>query len=84
MNRYAQIDTNGIVVSDSHLSGEVIADNMIPIADDFILVNKKYENGKWVEYTPPVQPEVISAQDKALYDMQTNTEYLVCLSEING
>lgn len=56
--RYAQIDDNGYVVCDSRLSGEVIADNMIAIADDFDLTNKKYENGKWVEYIPEVtEPE---------------------------
>lgn len=56
--RYAQIDEYGYVVSDSRLSGEVIADNMIAITDDFDLTNKKYENGKWVEYIPEVtEPE---------------------------
>ena len=56
MFRYAQIDENGFVVSDSYLSGEVTEDSMISIAEDFDLVNKKYENGQWVEYTP--EPEI--------------------------
>lgn len=57
MYRYAQIDIEtGIVVSDSHLSGIVEADNMIPISEDFDLTNKKYVDGEWVEYEPEPQP----------------------------
>jgi hypothetical protein len=53
--RYAQINTKtGIVTVDSYLSGEVEAENMIRIDEDFDLTNKKYENGKWVEYVPEV------------------------------
>lgn len=56
--RYAQIDENGLMVSDSYLSGEVSAENMIPISEDFDLSNKKYDydNKTWVEYIPP-EPE---------------------------
>ena len=55
MIRYAQINTEtGIVTVDSYLSGEVEAENMIRIDEDFDLTNKKYENGKWVEYVPKV------------------------------
>ena len=58
MYRYAQIDLEtGMVVSDSHLSGIVEADNMIPISEDFDLTNKKYVNGEWVEYEPEPIPE---------------------------
>ena len=55
MIRYAQINTKtGIVTVDSYLSGEVEAENMIRIDEDFDLTNKKYENGKWIEYVPKV------------------------------
>ena len=58
MYRYAQIDIEtGMVVSDSYLSGEVKAYNMIPISEDFDLTNKKYVDGEWVEYTPEPIPE---------------------------
>ena len=50
--RYAQIDNDGRVICDSYLSGEVIADYMIPITEEFDLTNKKYVNGEWVEYIP--------------------------------
>lgn len=56
--RYAQIDKYGYVVSDSRLSGKIIAENMIAIADDFDLTNKKYVNGEWIDYIPEViEPE---------------------------
>ena len=57
MYRYAQINEQGFVVANSYLAGEVIADNMIRIADDFDISNKKYINGNWVEYTPDPLPE---------------------------
>ena len=84
MFRYAQIDTEtGMVVSDSYLSGEVEADNMISISEGFDLTNKKYVNGEWVEYTPePIEPEPTT--DEILADIQVNTDYLVCLAEINN
>lgn len=51
MIRYAQIDIEtGIVVSDSYLSGEVEAENMIQIEEGFDLTNKRYTDGKWIEY----------------------------------
>lgn len=51
MIRYAQIDIKtGIVISDSYLSGEVEAENMIQIEEGFDLTNKRYIYGNWVEY----------------------------------
>ena len=53
MIRYAQIDLDtGMVVSDSYLSGEVEAENMIQIKEDFDLTNKRYIDGNWIEYVP--------------------------------
>lgn len=53
MIRYAQIDSKtGLVISDSYLSGEVEAENMIQIEEDFDLTNKRYVDGNWVEYVP--------------------------------
>ena len=53
MIRYAQIDLDtGMVVSDSYLSGEVEAENMIQIDEDFDLTNKRYIDGNWIEYVP--------------------------------
>lgn len=86
MFRYAQINEDGYVVSDSWLSGEVKADNMIPLEDNFDLSNKRYVEGKWVDYTPePVIPEPTQL-DRIEETVTTNaltTEYLACLQEIN-
>lgn len=77
MQRYAQINVEtGLVVSDSHLSGQVDKPNLIPIADDFDLKNKKYVNGEWVAYTPEEPEEEISEQDAI------NAEILLNQAEI--
>ncbi len=63
--RYAQINRNadgyGYVGCDSFLSGAVEAENMIPIAEDFDLTNKRWDYTKkaWSDYTPklPEPPE---------------------------
>lgn len=53
MIRYAQIDSKtGLVISDSYLSGEVEAENMIQIEEGFDLTNKRYIDGNWIEYVP--------------------------------
>ena len=53
MIRYAQIDIKtGLVISDSYLSGEVEAENMIQIEESFDLTNKRYIDGNWIEYVP--------------------------------
>lgn len=78
MIRYAQIDLDtGMVVSDSYLSGEVEAENLIQIEEDFDLTNKKYENGKWVEYVPKV-PEV----EETISNEEIQAEILLNQAEI--
>ena len=79
MYRYAQIDMEtGLVVSDSWLSGEVEAPNMIPIADDFELGGKKYdiETGEWVEYipepTPTPEPSQLDRIEATVNDIAEN------------
>ena len=87
MFRYAQIDDTGNVISDSQLYGEVKADNMIPISDDFDLTNKKYINGKWVEYIPePIEPEKTQLDkiEEIITNTALTTEYIACLQEVNA
>ena len=57
MYRYAIINDYGLVCGESNLTGKVKQKDMILISDDFDLTNKKYENGKWVEYIPEPEPE---------------------------
>ena len=81
MYRYAQIDENGYVVSDSYLSGEVTADNMIPVSDDFDLSNKRYVDGEWQTYESSYVEE-LSEAEQAIFETEINTEYLVALAEL--
>ena len=56
--RYAQIDKNGICFADSYLSGEVNANDMIPLDENVISpLGKKYDNGIWIEVKKPQIPQ---------------------------
>lgn len=88
MYRYAQIDKEGYVVSDSHLSEKVDADNMIPLSDDFDLANKRYVNGAWESYVPePItteQPTQMDRIEEIVASTALTTEYMACLQEVNA
>lgn len=57
MPRYAQINAEGYVVSDSHLSSVVEKEDMIPLKDDFDLTDKRWNGTEWEKYIPePVIP----------------------------
>lgn len=57
MNRYAIINTDGVVVGHSTLSGPVVQADMIPIDADFDPTNKKWNGASWESYIPPEPPE---------------------------
>jgi len=64
--RYAQIDSNGICFAESFLSGEITANDMIPLTDDEPSpLGKRYVNGVWEEVEkeeitqPPSDSEII-------------------------
>ena len=82
MNRFAQLDNNNIVVSDSWLSYEVHEKNMIPIPEfSPSPLGKKYVNGEFIDVPPqdpPITPERIQES------IAINTEYLVTLVELGG
>ena len=90
MFRYAQINDDGFVVSDSHLSGKVEKDNMIPIDDDFDIKNKKYANGEWVDYNPePIEvtapePTQLDRIEETATNMALSVDYLTCLQEMSA
>ena len=83
MYRYAQLDKNNIVISDSWLSGEIIADNMIAIPDDMESpLDKLYQNGEFIDNPNPPEHQI---SDRELIESTTlNTEYLVALAELGG
>lgn len=72
MYHYAQIDENGYIVGISHLSGEVIRENMISIDGDFDPTNKKWNGESWESYTPPEPPEPEQTMEEKIYEAVNN------------
>lgn len=76
MFRYVQINSDGYVVGESFLNGEVQSDNMIPIEQDFDLTKKKYnkETQQWETYEPEpqAQPEPQPTLEEQLSELQDN------------
>lgn len=71
MYRYAIINAEtGIVEGESFLTGEVNKPDMVLIADDFDITNKKYINGEWVEYIPEPLPEPEPSQLDEIQEQQ--------------
>lgn len=73
MYHYAQIDENGYIVGISHLSGEVIRENMISIDGDFDPTNKKWNGESWESYTPPELPEPEPTMEEQILSGVNNT-----------
>jgi len=66
MKIYAQIDSNGICIAISQLSGEVNSPFMIKLETyDSSLLGNKYENGVWIEMPKPEpSTDKYTSQDK--------------------
>lgn len=79
MYTYAQIDGNGYIVAISNLSGEVIADNMIPVPSGF---NDLYQRWNGEEWIPIEKPEPEPTDSDKLEALSVNMEYLVAMSEM--
>ena len=79
--RYAQINEEGIVVGDSHLSGIVGVSNMVSIEDNFDLTNKKYVNGEWVKYVPEESTSTTEPVVTQLDKIEANLDFLVMISD---
>ena len=82
---YIQTDENGLVTGESWLAGEVEAEGLILVDDDFDPAGKKYEDGEWVPYEPEPDPfpDLIDENEQAQLEMQANVQYLTDLAEIN-
>ena len=64
---YAELDENNICKAVSDLSGEVIADNMIPLETyDESLLGKRYVDGAWEEV--PQEPTQEPEEEPSIYD----------------
>lgn len=81
MPKYAQIDiSTGRCIGVSYLSGEVEADDMIPLTDEAVNPNDTYANGVWTP-SPPViiepQPDrvaILEAENADLKSRVSSTE----------
>ena len=86
---YAELDENNICKAVSQLSGEVIADTMIPLETyDTSLLGKRYEDGEWVEVEvelPEIEPQETQLDriESAVNDIaKNNTSYAEMASAI--
>lgn len=72
MYRYIQVwrkpDGFGYPQCDSLLSGVVVDDNMIPVAEGFDITGKRwnYQTKAWEDYVPPVQPKPVEKENTVL------------------
>ena len=79
MERYAQVNKEGYIISDSHLSGIVDNKDMIPISDTFNCKNKRWNGKEWETYKP--EPIPLTEQEQIAIDTALNVEYMACLME---
>lgn len=83
MYTYAIINKDGFILGISQVNNKINDDNMILIEKDFNTINKKYENGKWVEYIKEEEEPTISQQEIINAQILSQLEYLGCLQELN-
>ena len=85
MYRYVSIGDDGIITGESWLTGEVEAENLILVDPDFDTANKRYIDGKWVDYPEPEPSEdEMEEWEQTQMEMAMNVEYLVMLAEMNN
>lgn len=83
MKKYAQIDKNNICFATANINDDVIVpENWIKINDEDLVLGKKYNNGVWEEGPQP-EPEPLSKPEQTVLDIAINSEYLVCLADLN-
>ena len=82
MYRYAQINQNGYVIADSHLSGVTSQQNMILIDDDFDLKNRRWNGADWETHVQIIPEPQLTETEQAILDTAINVDYLVCMKEL--
>lgn len=84
MFRYVKVDNNGLPERDAWVENhEAPEEDMIEISSGFNLTNRKYVDGEWEYIVEPPEYEIISNEEQAQLELQTNIQYLVDLAEIN-
>ena len=83
MKKYAQIEKNNICFATANINDDVIVpENWIKINDEDLVLGKKYNNGVWEEGPQP-EPEPLPMPEQTILDIAINSEYLVCLTDLN-
>lgn len=83
MKKYAQIDKNNICFATANLTDDIAApDKWIPIKNCDDVLGKVYSNGIW-EDVPQPEPEPLPMPEQTILDIAINSEYLVCLADLN-
>ena len=81
---YAQINEDSICIAVSEME-EIGEPNpyLVKIEKfDISILGKKYNNGVWEEGPQP-EPEPLSKPEQTVLDIAINSEYLVCLADLN-
>ena len=81
---YAQINEDSICIAVSEME-EIGEPNpyLVKIEKfDISILGKKYNNGVWEE-GPQSEPEPLSKPEQTVLDIAINSEYLVCLADLN-
>lgn len=81
---YAQINDDSICIAVSEME-EIGEPNpyLVKIEKfDISILGKKYNNGVWEEGPQP-EPEPLSKPEQTVLDIAINSEYLVCLADLN-
>lgn len=84
---YAEVDENNICFSVVCGENKTNSPNLILISNyDLSILGKKYNDGKWEEIQSKprinLQTKILNETDQAILDTAINSEYLVCLSEL--
>lgn len=83
MKRYAQTDENKICFATANLTDNIVApDDWILIKSHDDVLGKVYSNGIW-EDGPQPEPEPLPMPEQTILDIAINSEYLVCLADLN-
>ncbi len=81
---YAQINDDSICIAVSEME-EIGEPNpyLVKIEKfDISILGKKYNNGVW-EDGPQPEPEPLSKPEQTVLEIAINSEYLVCLADLN-
>ena len=81
--RYAQVNDEGFIISDSMLSDVVVKTKMIPVSETFDLTNKRFIDGDWVECEPVEEEQKKNEMETAILETALNLEYLVEMMGMN-